>query len=83
MGFGFGDTVVIGFPDHPTLADIAVRDAEIAEWEAMDRGGHRLAGQLCLGSAALAVITGTIATLIPLPARAILAVLPPVPVVGI
>lgn len=73
MGFGFGDTVVIGFPDHPTLADIAQRDREIAHRRAMDIGGHRLAGQLTAGLAVLAVVAGVTAVAFPL--VAVLAVL--------
>lgn len=66
MGLGFGDTVVIGFPDHPTLADIAERDREIAHYRAMDIGGHRLAGQLTIGLAVAAVAAAITATLAPL-----------------
>ncbi|UXA05703.1 hypothetical protein KXD96_22785 [Mycobacterium sp. SMC-2] len=64
MGFGFGPTVVIGFPDHPTLADIAQRDREVAHRRAMDVGGHRLAGQLTVGLAVLAVTAGITAALL-------------------
>ncbi|OBJ07806.1 hypothetical protein A5624_21330 [Mycobacterium sp. 1482292.6] len=48
----------IGFPEHPTLADIAQRDREIAHCRAMDGGGHRLAGRLTVGLAVLAVAAG-------------------------
>lgn len=73
MGFGFGDAVVIGFPDHPTLAEIAEREREIAHRRAMDIGGHRLAGQLTVGLAVLALATGITALAFPL--VAVLAVL--------
>ncbi|MCK8644394.1 hypothetical protein [Mycobacterium colombiense] len=66
MGFGFGPTVVIGFPDHPTLADIAEREREIAHRQAMDIGGHRLAGRLTTGLAVAAVAAGITATFAPL-----------------
>lgn len=61
---GFGDTVVIGFPVHPTLADIAQRDREIAHCRAMDVGGHRLAGRLTVGLAVAAAAAGITASLI-------------------
>lgn len=61
---GIGDTVVIGFPVHPTLADIAQRDREIAHCRAMDVGGHRLAGRLTVGLAVAAAAAGITASLI-------------------
>jgi hypothetical protein len=73
MAFGVGGTVVIGFPYHPTLAEIAERDREIAHRCAMDIGGHRLAGQLAVGLAVLAVAAGI--TAVAFPAVAVLAVL--------
>jgi hypothetical protein len=65
--------VVIGFPDHHSLADIAERDREIAYCRAKDIGGHRLAGQLTVGLAVLAVAAGITAVAFPL--VAVLAVL--------
>lgn len=73
MALGFGDPVVIGFPDHPTLADVAEREREIAHRRAMDIGGHRLAGQLTIGLAVLAVAAGVTASAFPF--VAVLAVL--------
>jgi hypothetical protein len=32
-----------GFPDHPTLSEIANRQKEIATWEALNVGGYRFA----------------------------------------
>lgn len=65
MGFGFGDTVVIGFPAHQTLAQIAERDREISYCRAMDVGGHRLAGRLTLGYAMAAAVAGIAAIAVP------------------
>lgn len=50
---------------HPTLVDLAQRQEAIADWEAMDRGGRRLARQLSVTCFALAVVGGITATLVP------------------
>ena len=41
MGFGFDDTAVIGFPDHPTLLEIAERQKEIDRWDLLDTSVRR------------------------------------------
>jgi hypothetical protein len=50
---------------HPTLVDLAQRQEAIANWEAMDWGGHQLARQLSVTCFALAVVGGITATLVP------------------
>jgi hypothetical protein len=50
---------------HPTLVDLAQRQEANADWEAMDRGGRRLARQLSVTCFALAVVAGITATLVP------------------
>jgi hypothetical protein len=50
---------------HPTLVDFAQRQEATADWEAMDRGRHRLAVQLSITCLALAVAGGVTATLVP------------------
>jgi hypothetical protein len=50
---------------RPTLVDIAQRQEAVADWEAMDRGGRRLAGQLSITCLALAVAGGVTAMLVP------------------
>jgi len=50
MGFGFGDKAVIGFPDHPTLLEIAERQKEIDRWDLLDTSVRRRnAKWICLG----------------------------------
>ncbi|WP_375486423.1 hypothetical protein [uncultured Mycobacterium sp.] len=50
---------------HPTLVDLAERQEAIADWEAMDRGGRRLARQLSVTCFALGVVAGITAALVP------------------
>jgi hypothetical protein len=50
---------------HPTLVDLAQRQEAIADWEAMNRGGRRLARQLSVTCFALGVVAGITAALVP------------------
>lgn len=50
---------------HPTLVDLAQRQEAIVHWEAMNRGGRRLARQLSVTCFALGVVAGITAALVP------------------
>jgi hypothetical protein len=50
---------------RPTLVDIAQRQDATADWDAMNRGGRRLAGHLSVTCLALAVAGGVTAMLVP------------------
>ncbi|BCO33879.1 hypothetical protein BMW24_021450 [Mycobacterium heckeshornense] len=50
---------------HPTLVDLAQRREAIGDWEAMDRGGRRLARQISVTCFALALVAGITAMVAP------------------
>ncbi|EUA24620.1 hypothetical protein I552_3302 [Mycobacterium xenopi 3993] len=50
---------------HPTFVDLAQRQEAVADWEAMNRGGRRLASQLSAACFGLGVVAGIMAALIP------------------